>query len=186
MKYLRILPLLLFFTFHYSLFTSAKPTPLLAQHRTSMQQAPVDTALHMGVLENGLMYMIQRADVKKGVADFRLVQATGSLVEEDNQRGIAHFLEHLAFQGTKHFRGRAILDFLRRNGAQFGPDINAQTMMDHTTYILKEMPIREQANMDSCLLILRDWAGDITFDSRELEAWRTPSPRPRPRLLRPS
>lgn len=143
-----------------------------AQHRTSMQTAPVDTALHMGVLENGLMYMIQRADVKKGVADFRLVQATGSLVEEDDQRGIAHFLEHMAFKGTKHFQGRAILDFLRRNGAQFGPDINAQTMMDHTTYILKEMPIREQANMDSCLLILRDWAGDITFDSRELEAER--------------
>ncbi len=145
---------------------------LWAQHRTSMQMAPADTALHIGVLENGLAYMIQRTDMKKSVADFRLVQSTGSLVEEDSQRGMAHFLEHMAFKGTKHFKGRAILDFLRRNGVQFGPDINAITMMDHTTYILKEMPIRDQAMMDSCLLILRDWAGDITFDSRELEAER--------------
>lgn len=120
-----------------------------AQFRTSMQVVPADTTVRHGVLDNGMTYMIQRATLKEGIADFRLVQRTGSLVEEDNERGMAHMLEHMMFKGTKHFPGQSLLDFLRRNGVAFGPDINAFTSWEDTRYLLSEVPITKPAMMDT-------------------------------------
>ncbi len=143
-----------------------------AQFRTSMQEVPVDTSIHRGVLENGMTYMIQRATLKEGIADFRLVQRTGSLVEEEHERGMAHMLEHMMFKGTKHFPGQSILDFLRRNGVAFGPDINAFTSWEDTRYLLSEVPITKPAMMDSCLTILHDWSAGALIDKQALEAER--------------
>lgn len=143
-----------------------------AQFRTSMQVVPADTSVRRGVLENGMTYMIQRATLKEGIADFRLLQRTGSLVEEDNERGMAHMLEHMMFKGTKHFPGQSILDFLRRNGVAFGPDINAFTSWEETRYLLSEVPITKPAMMDSCLTILHDWSAGALIDKQALEAER--------------
>jgi len=143
-----------------------------AQFRTSMQVVPADTTVRHGVLDNGMTYMIQRATLKEGIADFRLVQRTGSLVEEDNERGMAHMLEHMMFKGTKHFPGQSLLDFLRRNGVAFGPDINAFTSWEDTRYLLSEVPITKPAMMDSCLTILHDWSTDALIGKQALDAER--------------
>ena len=144
----------------------------IAQHRTSMQALPVDSKLRYGVLENGMTYYIQQATLKKGVADFRLVQKTGSLVEEDNERGMAHFLEHMMFKGTKHFPGQSLLDFLRRNGVAFGNDVNAVTKFENTIYMLTEVPLMKKEMMDSCLTILHDWSTDALILPEALESER--------------
>lgn len=145
---------------------------IIAQHRTSMQALPVDAKLRYGVLENGMAYYIQQATLKKGVADFRLVQKTGSLVEEDNERGMAHFLEHMMFKGTKHFPGQSLLDFLRRNGVAFGNDVNAVTKFENTIYMLTEVPLMRKEMMDSCLTILHDWSTDALILPEALESER--------------
>lgn len=145
---------------------------IIAQHRTSMQVLPVDSMLRYGVLENGMAYYIQQATQKKGVADFRLVQKTGSLVEEDNERGMAHFLEHMMFKGTKHFPGQSLLDFLRRNGVAFGNDVNAFTKFENTIYMLTEVPLMKKEMMDSCLTILHDWSTDALIQPEALESER--------------
>lgn len=138
MKHLRFLPFLL--------AAWATITPIAAQDSLTLatalnQVVPADTAIRRGTLANGMTYIVRRATSKAGMAEFRLVQRTGSLVEEDNERGMAHLLEHLLFRGTKHFPGTSILDFMRRNGVAFGPDVNAQTTIEHTIYMLANVPI---------------------------------------------
>lgn len=143
-----------------------------AQHSTSQQTVPYSSSVRHGVLPNGLTYYIQHASMKKDVAEFRMVQRTGSLVEEDNEKGMAHFLEHMLFKGTKHFPGTSVLDFLRRHGVAFGADTNALTSFEDTRYTLSGVPINHEMMVDSCLMILHDWCADATIDAKELEAER--------------
>ena len=169
MKHLRFLPFLL--------AAWATITPIAAQDSLTLatalnQVVPADTAIRRGTLANGMTYIVRRATSKAGMAEFRLVQRTGSLVEEDNERGMAHLLEHLLFRGTKHFPGTSILDFMRRNGVAFGPDVNAQTTIEHTIYMLANVPIEREGLADSCLLALRDWSADATLSPEALEAER--------------
>ncbi|MCR5395773.1 MAG: insulinase family protein [Bacteroidales bacterium] len=140
--------------------------------QTSQQIVPRDTAIRYGVLPNGLTYYVRRATKKKQMAEFRLVQRTGSLVETEQERGMAHFLEHMLFRGTTHFPDNAVLDYLRRNGIAFGPDVNARTSYDFTEYKLSEVPIAEESKLDSCMLILRDWCADATIDQKAVEMER--------------
>ena len=116
-------------------------TPLRAQAPQSIPALPLDTAVRMGKLPNGLSYFIRHNAEPQARAEFYIVQRVGSMQEEDSQRGLAHFLEHIAFNGTKHFPGKGIDHFLEGIGASFGSNINAYTSFDETVYTLINIPV---------------------------------------------
>ena len=134
------------------------------------QIIPEDTALRKGTLDNGLTYYVRRCTqpVPQRASFYLLVKA-GSLQEKDNERGIAHFVEHMMFKGTKHFPGNDVIGFMRRNGIVFGHDSNAFTGFNTVRYILNDVPANNMEMLDSCLLLLRDWAGDATIDPKDVE-----------------
>lgn len=142
-----------------------------------------DYVMRKGVLNNGLTYYVRRNDKPEKQAFFYLLVKAGSIVEQDNERGIAHFVEHMLFKGTKHFPKGDVIGFFRRNGLQFGHDSNAFTGFTTVRYQLNSIPTDNALLMDSCLLMLRDWAGDATIDAIDVasehnvvvEEWRTRS-----------
>ena len=136
------------------------------------QSLPMDPTVQYGKLDNGLTYYIYPNQKPTGQAEFYIVQRVGSILEEENQRGLAHFLEHMAFNGTKHFPGKRLIEYLEENGVRFGTDINAYTSFDHTVYNLSHVPTHREDLIDSCLLILHDWSGFITLDGKEIDAER--------------
>ena len=133
---------------------------------------PVDPDLRYGKLPNGLTYYIRHNNQPKNRADFYLVQKVGSIVENEDQRGLAHFLEHMAFNGSEHFPDKNMIRFLERNGVKFGENLNAYTGFDQTVYYISDLPTENESVVDSALLILRDWAGGITLDEEEIEKER--------------
>ncbi|MDE6207093.1 MAG: insulinase family protein [Muribaculaceae bacterium] len=133
---------------------------------------PADTALIKGQLENGLTYYIRHNDNPKGQADFFIAQRVGSILEEDNQRGLAHFLEHMCFNGTTNFPGKNIINWLESIGVKFGHNLNAYTSIDETVYNISSVPVSRTSVQDSCLLILHDWSCDLTLDPVEIDAER--------------
>lgn len=133
--------------------------PAMAQQE--MVPLPMDPQLRYGKLDNGLTYYIRHNALPKERADFYIVQNVGSILEEDNQRGLAHFLEHMAFHGSKHFPGNGIIDYTERVGMRFGENLNASTGFDKTVYTLKDAPVNKPGVTDSCLLILHDWSNAI-------------------------
>lgn len=134
---------------------------------------PLDTAVIYGKLDNGMTYYIRKNSYPENQADFYIAQKVGSIQEEDSQAGLAHFLEHMAFNGTKHYPGRkTMLDYLEKNGAQFGSNVNAYTSFDETVYNLSNVPITRSGILDSCLLILHDWSGFISLEDKEIDQER--------------
>ena len=139
---------------------------------------PWDPAVRKGVLPNGLSYFIERNDHPKGRAELRLVVKVGSVVEDEDQLGLAHFVEHMAFNGSTNFSGNQLIDTMERFGMGFGAHLNAYTSFDETVYKL-QIPT-EPKLLDTGLLVLRDWAGGLTFDPKEvakergvvLDEWR--------------
>lgn len=121
-----------------------------------------------GKLDNGLTYYIRHTEVQPGRADFYLVQNVGALMEEDNQNGLAHFLEHMAFNGSENFP-EGIPHFLKRRGVT---RFNAHTAQDETVYYMNFVPARDLGLVDSCLLVLRDWSGFLLLDPREIDKER--------------
>ena len=136
------------------------------------QTLPMDSAVRYGKLDNGLTYYICPNEKAGGNAEFYIVQRVGSILEEDHQRGLAHFLEHMAFNGTKNFPGKSLISYLESYGVRFGVDINAYTAFDQTVYSISNVPARHAGLVDSCLLILHDWSGHITLDAKEIDAER--------------
>lgn len=132
---------------------------------------PVDPDVRVGELDNGLRYYIRENGRPANRASLRLVVNAGSLQEEDNQRGIAHFLEHMAFNGTKHFHKQELVNYLESIGMRFGQHLNASTSFDQTIYKL-EVPWDEPEVIDKAFLILEDWAANISLDPFEIEAER--------------
>lgn len=126
------------------------------------------TSFRHGKLENGLTYYIRHTDLQKGKADFYLVQNVGAMMEEDNQNGLAHFLEHMAFNGTENFPN-GIQTFLKRRGVTA---FNAYTGQDETVYHINRVPTSSVGLVDSCLLILRDWSGFLLLDPKEIDKER--------------
>ena len=124
-----------------------------------------------GRLDNGLTYYIYPNDYPKGEAVYRLFIKSGSVFEEENQRGLAHFLEHMAFNGTRHFPGDSMVKFLESKGAKFGKDLNAHTSFNETVYKL-QLPSSDIHMVDSTLMILADWADGLLLDSLEIEKER--------------
>lgn len=160
---------------------------LLAVARVSAQQQmpqlPVDAEVRMGKLENGLTYYIRHNDLPKGQVDMHIAQKVGAVQEEDNQRGLAHFLEHMCFNGTEHFPGNTLVSWLETIGVKFGMNLNAATYPDKTVYDITCIPTTRESAVDSCLLILHDWADGLLLETKEIdkergvihEEWRTSS-----------
>lgn len=136
-----------------------------------MPQLPIDPAVRCGKLDNGLTYYIRHNDLPEHHADFYIAQRVGSVLEEESQRGLAHFLEHMAFNGTKNFPGKAMLNYLERNGVKFGLNVNAYTAFDETVYNVCDVPTTEDHPniVDSCLLILHDWSGCLSLEGEEID-----------------
>ncbi|MDE6160727.1 MAG: insulinase family protein, partial [Muribaculaceae bacterium] len=137
-----------------------------------LPQMPVDTAVIVGKLDNGLTYYIRHNETPKGQADFYIAQKVGSVLEEDNQRGLAHFLEHMCFNGTKSFPGNTLIDWLESVGVKFGYNLNAYTSVDETVYNISSVPTARESVQDSCLLILHDWANALLLDTEEIDKER--------------
>ena len=142
---------------------------------------PIDQDVRIGKLDNGLTYYIRKNSLPANRADFYIAQKVGSIQEEDNQRGLAHFLEHMCFNGTTHFPGKSLIQYLERIGVKFGENLNAYTSIDETVYNISNVPVNTPGAIDSCLLILHDWSNDLTLDPKEIdkergvinEEWRT-------------
>ena len=144
-----------------------------------MERLPLDSAIRTGVLDNGLTYTIRRNAEPAKRAELWLVVNAGSVMEEDDQGGLAHFLEHMMFKGTQRFPNQALLDFLESIGMKFGPEINAYTSFDETVYML-QVPTEQEADVSKAFDVLQDWAGAATlspgdFDQERgviVEEWR--------------
>ena len=136
------------------------------------QALPNDPAVKVGKLENGLTYYIRHNDKPAQRAEFYLATNVGAFQEEDDQEGLAHFLEHMCFNGTKNFPGKALLDWLQSIGAEFGRNINASTGFEQTRYMLNNIPIARESIIDSCLLVLHDYSHFVTCDPAEIDAER--------------
>ena len=131
----------------------------------------MDAAIHTGTLDNGLSWMVRANDTPEKRAELRLVLNAGSILEDDDQLGLAHFVEHMAFNGTKSFEKQALVEYLESIGMQFGPDVNAYTSFDETVYML-QLPTDDAEILDTGLHILREWAGDVAFDPAEIDKER--------------
>lgn len=136
------------------------------------QPLPVDKDVRIGKLPNGLTYYIRHNEYPKGQADFYIAQKVGSALEEENQRGLAHFLEHMCFNGTTNFPDNTLREWLESIGVKFGTNLNAYTSIDQTVYNISNVPIARESVQDSCLLILHDWANDLTLDPKEIDKER--------------
>ncbi|MCZ2154363.1 MAG: insulinase family protein, partial [Bryobacterales bacterium] len=132
---------------------------------------PLDPNIRTGKLENGLTYYVKRNTDPRDRAELRLVVNAGSNLEDNDQRGLAHFLEHMLFNGTKHFQKHELVDFLESIGLRFGPDLNAYTSFDETVYMLK-VPTDKRETFDKAFEILEDWADGATLSEDEINKER--------------
>ena len=137
-----------------------------------IQPLPVDPKVRYGKLDNGLTYYIRANKEPKQRADFYIAQNVGAIMENDSQNGLAHFLEHMAFNGTKNFPGKGIINYLESVGVKFGADINAHTALDETVYNLSDVPTVRDGIIDSALLVLHDWSGFISLEDSEIDSER--------------
>ena len=137
-----------------------------------MPPIPVDTDVRIGKLPNGLTYYIRHNNWPENRAEFYIAQRVGSIQEEDSQRGLAHFLEHMCFNGTKHFPGDGIIRYCESIGVKFGADLNSYTAIDETVYNISNVPTNNINNIDSCLLILSDWADGLLLETEEIDKER--------------
>ena len=140
------------------------------------QTLPQDPAVRKGQLKNGLTYYIRHNAKEPGLADFYIAQRVGSILEEPRQRGLAHFLEHMAFNGTKNFPGKGkrlgIVPWCETIGVKFGANLNAYTSVDQTVYHIGSAPLKREGILDSCLLVLHDWSHYILLEDAEIEKER--------------
>ncbi len=150
------------------------------------QTLPLDSCIRKGKLNNGLTYYIRHNAQTPGQADFYIAQRVGSILEEPQQRGLAHFLEHMAFNGTRNFPDgnggqMSVRNWCEKNGIKFGADLNAYTSIDQTVYNISNAPVTKGGVTDTCLIILHDWAGSLLLKDEEIdqergvirEEWRT-------------
>ena len=164
----------------YSLFALA-----LLSVSAVAQSLPQDPTIRKGKLKNGMTYYIRHNAKEAGLADFYIAQRVGSILEEPRQRGLAHFLEHMAFNGTKNFPGKGkklgIVPWCETIGVKFGANLNAYTSIDQTVYHIGSAPLKREGIIDSCLLVLHDWSHYLLLEDAEIdkergvihEEWRT-------------
>ncbi|MBB4802192.1 zinc protease [Flavobacterium nitrogenifigens] len=141
----------------------------VAQFSTTV---PLSKDVVSGKLKNGMKYYILHNEFPKDRVCFYFAQNVGAILENDDQNGLAHFLEHMAFNGTQNFEGKGIIDMLEKKGVRFGADINAYTAQDQTVYNLSNVPATDSKLVDSCLLALHDWSGFLLLKDAEIDAER--------------
>ncbi|WP_315366194.1 insulinase family protein [Prevotella koreensis] len=144
-------------------------TAMMAQQ---LPPIPQDEKVRVGKLDNGLTYYIRNNNWPEHKANFYIAQRVGSIQENDDQRGLAHFLEHMAFNGSEHFPDSTLLEYTRSLGVEFGSDLNAYTSIDQTVYRICNVPTTRATAVDSCVLILKDWSNGLTLDSKEIDKER--------------
>ncbi|MBO7301808.1 MAG: insulinase family protein [Bacteroidaceae bacterium] len=136
------------------------------------EELPLDPTIRIGKLKNGLTYYIRSNANPENIVNFYIAQKVGSIQEEEHQRGLAHFLEHMCFNGTDHFPDKALINYLEGIGVKFGADLNAYTSIDETVYNIDNVPVNVAGAIDSCLWILRDWADGLTLSPAEIDKER--------------
>lgn len=137
-----------------------------------MTQIPMDQAVRKGVLPNGLTYYIRQNQKPENQAEFYIYHDVGAIQEEDDQQGLAHFLEHMSFNGTKNLPGKQLINWLESVGVKFGANLNAGTGVEATTYMMKSVPTIRESIIDSALLILHDWSNFVALEDDEIDAER--------------
>ena len=138
-----------------------------------MPPIPVDPNVKIGKLDNGLTYYIRHNEEPKGQANFYIAQKVGSILEDESQRGLAHFLEHMCFNGTEHFPGNGVVKYCESIGVKFGADLNAYTSIDETVYNIDNVPVAKVPSaVDSCLWILHDWADGLLLTAEDIDGER--------------
>lgn len=162
MKKLLILPLFACFLFIQGIF--AQPN--------LQDPLPQDPNVIVGKLPNGITYYLRHNAEPQNRASFYIIRNAGSLLENDDQDGLAHFLEHMAFQGTKNFPGKGIITTLEKHGVAFGRNVNAYTTQNETVYNLSSVPTEDVSLLDTCLLILHDWSYYLSLEDDEIDAER--------------
>ncbi|MFY9609345.1 MAG: insulinase family protein [Blastocatellia bacterium] len=158
-------------TSQFTALASQQAATSTAQSTALSQQMPVDPQITMGKFSNGLRYYIRANKKPEKRAELRLVIKAGSILEDGDQQGMAHFVEHMAFNGTKNFPKHELIQFIESLGMRFGADLNAYTSFDETVYML-QVPTDRPEVMDKALLILEDWAHNVTFDQTEIDKER--------------
>ena len=136
------------------------------------EKLPMDPEVRYGKLDNGLTYYIRHNEQPKQRCEFHIAQAVGAILEEDHQNGLAHFLEHMAFNGTQHFPGKGIINYFESVGVNFGGNINAYTSIDETVYRLSDVPTYRAGIVDSALLVMHDWSCGLLLLPEEIDAER--------------
>ena len=150
------------------LFVAGATTTMAQQ----MPAIPTDPDVKIGKLDNGLTYYIRHNAWPEQRAEFYIAQRVGSIQENDDQRGLAHFLEHMCFNGTENFKGNDIVKWCETIGVKFGRDLNAYTSIDQTVYNISNVPTTREGIVDSCLLILHDWADGLLLEAEEIDKER--------------
>src|SRR5690242_12808626 len=145
--------------------------PAAVQAATLDQTVPVDPLITVATLPNGLRYYLRENRQPQARAELRLVVNAGSVLEDEDQRGLAHFVEHMSFNGTRHFPRQGVIEFLSSLGLGIGPDANAATSYDETQYTLR-VPTDVPGVLDRALLVLEDWAHGATFEQSAIEKER--------------
>lgn len=135
------------------------------------QNIPTDPSVRIGTLSNGMKYYIKKNALPEKKVDFRLAINAGSILEDENQRGLAHFMEHMNFNGTKNFPDNKLVDFLQSIGVKFGQHLNAYTSFDETVYMLP-VPLDKLGNLDAGLKVMEDWAFNATLSDEQINKER--------------
>ncbi|WP_160136293.1 M16 family metallopeptidase [Chryseobacterium sp. c4a] len=135
------------------------------------QNIPIDPSVKIGTLSNGMKYYIKKNTLPEKKVDFRLAINVGSILEDENQRGLAHFMEHMNFNGTKNFPDNKLVDFLQSIGVKFGQHLNAYTSFDETVYMLP-VPLDKPGNLDAGLKVMEDWAFNATLSDKQINKER--------------
>lgn len=158
---------LIFFVLSFTFLSCASS----GNKNVNVENSIQDSSVKIGLLDNGMHYYIKENAEPKNRIELRLVVKAGSCMEDDDQKGIAHFVEHMCYNGTKNFEKSAIVDYFESLGMAFGPEINAETSFENTTYII-QLPADNPEFLKKGLLVLHDWASEVTFNQEELDKER--------------
>ena len=169
MKRLYILPLLIVFIINGCSIVNNSVSP--EKPNKEEKKLGIDPLVTIGKLENGLTYYIRENKKPENRADFRLVVNAGSVLENEDQQGLAHLVEHMAFNGTVHYKKQELVDYFESIGVAFGPDLNAYTSFDETVYMI-EVPTDDKDIIQQAIQILEDWAHGILFEDEDIDGER--------------
>ncbi len=147
-------------------------TSVSAQTGQQVQVVPPDPEVRVGRLENGMTYYLRHNEKPAGLAEFYIYHDVGAIQEEDSQVGLAHFLEHMAFNGTENLPDKQLIDWLETVGVKFGSNLNAATGVEMTMYNMSQVPLKRESIIDSALLILHDWSHFIALEEEEIDKER--------------